>query len=167
MAAERMGSLYSISPTNNNTYMRLSPERYTVDPQGKPATINGSFDWISDQIQQELRGRVTPAGQPASIWSEPVAPAPPIRYRLVPYTGTEQAVARREPPVYLLSYEAKPGEWTVSPTYFRPDLDKAFEAERLRLRGDRTTALEVREDVRKRAKDLNDRLSELNPPREP
>lgn len=153
LASTRLGTLYAVSGVNNGTYMKFSPERYLRDDQGKPATINGSFDWVKTQLQEELRAKLGadaalgPEFDPrtgAMMRNEAAGIGAPvdIPYRLVPYSGTQAAIARGLPPVYQVTYQnPKTGEWNVMPAFFQPDVGKAMTKERARLSEERAAAL--------------------------
>lgn len=158
MAAERFGTIYSISPTNNGRVMKFAPEKFLRDEKGKPLTINGSFDWVREQLQSDLRTVARPEDTNEFRLDQQTlvgAASPPVvKYQLVPYAGTQAAIARGVAPAYRLVYQdPRTAEW--HDTFWQPDVERAKAAEMDRLRaaeaGQRSGRDAIDADIRRRA----------------
>jgi hypothetical protein len=143
-AFEKLATVWTVSPTNGGLFMKYAPEKHYP-------TVDGSHDWIRPQIQAMLREKVgSGITRRSDLPSELDAPAigptevegADIPFRLVPYSGTEAAIARKEPPVYRLAYQdPKTGLWHDG--YWQGDVEQAMAPVRDRLEASRLAAADA------------------------
>lgn len=134
---EKLRTMYQPSAVNGDRLMKLSPETTYRDDGGKPLTIEGSFDWMRDDIQTSIRQKLglgadarmpAPAlnqAQPEEDFSVPVSSMAvgAVSYELIPTPDTQADIASgSKRPRYAITFaDPRTGEmhattWQGDPT---------------------------------------------------
>lgn len=134
-AITQLRASWGTSSVNGGRIMKHAPERFYP-------TIDGSHDWMRDQLRADIAERIgaPEEGAGRSRFEGAVARAEAfasgreeLQYSLVATPGTQADIAAGRPPVYQVVY-VDPNTGMLETVQWRGDHDLAMEPERARLR---------------------------------
>lgn len=118
-ALEKLGNKYAVSPTNGDRVTAYAPERYY--PQ-----VGGSYDWMAEQLDAAVAGKLGVDRTPPSDLGEAIEPASlalkddsraerqyGAQRSLVSDDATERDIAAGRPPSYQEIIRDPNGRWSA------------------------------------------------------